>query len=195
MRHHESGSKLGVSAPHRKAMLRSMTLAIIEHDSIKTTSRRAKELRWWAEHVVTLAKRGDIASRRQIISLLGCTETQKNKENRVRAAIDRVYTHLVPRFQTRTGGYTQILKLVKRRAGDNADMVVMRYLPEHDEKKDKSTKKAKSAGGEKKKVAAADKGSKKAGSASADKKPREKKAPEDKPAKKKETSKGPEDKA
>jgi large subunit ribosomal protein L17 len=152
-------------------------------------------LRWWAEHVVTLAKRGDVASRRQIITLLGCTETQRNKENRVRSAIDRIYTHLVPRFQTRNGGYTQILKLVKRRAGDNADMVVMRYLPENDDKK--TAKKTKGSGsGEKKKAApGGDKGSKKL-AAGSEKKPREKKAPEDKASKKKETEKKapPEDK-
>jgi large subunit ribosomal protein L17 len=182
MRHQEAGRKLGVSADHRRAMLRSLTLAIIEHDSITTTNARAKELRWYAEHVVTLAKRGDVASRRQIISLLGCTETKHGKVNRVRTAIDRIYTDLVPRFKDRNGGYTQILRLAKRRVGDNADMCVMRYLPVLDEKSKKSKTK-----GDKKK-AAEQKAAPKDQAVEA-KKPREKKVAEPKESKPKKKEK------
>ncbi len=174
MKHAHTGRKLGVSAPHRRAMMRTMTLAIIERDAIKTTPARAKELRWFAERVVTLAKYGDVHSRRQIISLLGSTETTSGT-NRVRSAIAHVYSNLVPRFKDRPGGYTQILRLAKNRAGDNAEMCVIRYMPELDEKaakKDKDSKAKKTAKGagkadSKKKVeaAASDKG-----------KPREKKA-------------------
>lgn len=134
MRHLHSGRKLGVAPHHRKAMLRSLTLALIERENIRTTTARAKELRWFADRVVTLAKRGDVAARRQIVRLLGSTETHRPGENRVRTAIERVYSELVPRFKTRAGGYTQILKLASRRAGDNAELVVMRYLPLLEEK-------------------------------------------------------------
>lgn len=144
MRHLQIGRKLGVNSDHRKALLRSLTLALIENDSIKTTTARAKELRWYAERIVTLAKRGDVASRRHIVKLLGSTRTIVPGKNRVRMAIDRVYSDLAPRFQTRPGGYTQILKLATRRAGDNADMCMIRYIPVDEPKKetDRGSKKA-----------------------------------------------------
>ena len=138
MRHLHTGRKLGVSAPHRRALLRSLTLALIEQDAIKTMPSRAKELRWYADRVVTWAKRGDLASRRQIVKLLGSTETNHPGQNRVRMALERVYSDLVPRFKDRQGGYTQIMRLVPRRAGDNSEMCIMRYIPAPEEKKKKS---------------------------------------------------------
>ena len=141
MRHLQIGRKLGVDHSHRIALLRSLTLALIEQDAIKTTPARAKELRWWADHVVTLAKKGDVPSRRRIVQLLGSTQTSKPGENRVRLAIEKIYEELVPRFKSRIGGYTQIIRLATRRAGDNAELCVMRYLPAPEEKKDKGKKK------------------------------------------------------
>ena len=99
MRHLHAGRKLGVAPHHRKALLRNLTLALIERETIKTTPARAKELRWFAERVVTLAKRGDVAGRRHIVKLLGSTQTQHAGENRVRNAVDRIYTQLAPRFK------------------------------------------------------------------------------------------------
>ena len=136
MRHLNAGNKLGVSGPHRKAMLRGLTLAMLEHESIKTTRARAKELRWWAEHVITLAKRNDVAGRRQIVQLLGCSVTNRPGENRVRNAVDRLYKNIVPRFLDRQGGYTQIIRLAIPRAGDRAEMCIFRYIPTVEEKKD-----------------------------------------------------------
>lgn len=103
MRHAKAGDKLGVLPSHRVALLRNLTLALIEHGKIKTTTRRAKAMRWYAEHVVTLAKRGDLASRRQIVKLLGSTETGKPGHNRIRVAIDKVYSDIAPRFKDRQG--------------------------------------------------------------------------------------------
>ena len=74
MRHLQIGRKLGVDSPHRVALLRSLTLALIENEAIKTTKARAKELRWFADRMVTLAKRGDIHGRRHMIKLLGSTQ-------------------------------------------------------------------------------------------------------------------------
>lgn len=129
MRHQHSGRKLGVDHSHRIALLRSMTLALIEHETIRTTPARAKELRWYAERIVTLAKKGDVASRRRIIQLLGSTQNTRPGENRVRNAIERVYTQLAPRFKDRPGGYTQMFRLALRRPGDNAEMCLFRYIP------------------------------------------------------------------
>jgi large subunit ribosomal protein L17 len=143
MRHQQIGRKLGVDHSHRKALLRSLSLALIERETIRTTPARAKELRWFADRIITLAKRGDLSSRRQLIKLLGSTETQHTGENRIRNAIERVHTLLAPRFKDRNGGYTQIIRLAKRRAGDNAELCVMRYIPPVDDKKSKESDKGK----------------------------------------------------
>ncbi len=135
MRHLHTGRKLGVAPHHRKALLRNLTLALIEREAIQTTPARAKEIRWFADRVVTLAKRGDVHGRRHIVKLLGSTETKVPGQNRIRTAVDRIYTLLVPRFKDRPGGYTQIFRLAPRRAGDNAEMCLMRYLPDENEKK------------------------------------------------------------
>ncbi len=147
MRHLNVGRKLGMGADRRKAMLRSLTLALIENEAIRTTPARAKELRWFADRVVTLAKRGDLNSRRRIVQILGTTQTHKPGENRVRNVLERLYSSLVPRFKDRPGGYTQMIRLAKKRPGDNAEMCLFRYLPDPDAekagKKDKTAKKEK----------------------------------------------------
>jgi len=129
MRHAKAGDKLGVLPSHRIALLRNLTLALIEHGKIKTTTRRAKAMRWYAEHVVTLAKRGDLSSRRQIVQLLGSTHTGTPGQNRIRLALDKVYSDLAPRFKDRNGGYTQIFRLAVPRVGDCAPMCVIQYIP------------------------------------------------------------------
>lgn len=175
MRHLNAGNKLGTSGPHRKALLRGLTLAMLEHETIRTTRARAKELRWWADHVVTLAKRGDVSSRRRIVQLLGSTETFRPGENRVRNAVDRLYLDIAPRFKDRAGGYTQIIRLAIPRAGDRAEMCMMRYLPRLDEKKaDKKDSKAS------KKVAAAKKAEVKVSGKAADVADKTTKKPSDK---------------
>jgi large subunit ribosomal protein L17 len=151
MRHAKAGDKLGVLPSHRVALFRNLTLALIEHGRIKTTTRRAKAMRWYAEHVVTLAKRGDLASRRQIVKLLGSTETGKPGHNRIRLALDKVYSDIAPRFKDRNGGYTQIFRLAEPRVGDCAPMCFIQYLPgaekakgteKPSDKEKKATKKA-----------------------------------------------------
>lgn len=177
MRHRVAGRKLNVDSSHRVALLRSLTLALIEKETIKTFPSRAKEMRWYADRVITLAKRGDIAARRHIVKLLGSSENVAGGPNRVRTAVDKLYTTYVPRFKTRPGGYTRIVRLVKRRFGDNSEMCIIQYLPSDDQGK-KAEPKAKKAA----KVAKPAKEAKQAKTA---------KAAQDKPAKakKKETDK------
>lgn len=140
MRHAKAGDKLGVLPSHRVALLRNLTLALIENGKIKTTTRRAKAMRWYAEHVVTLAKRGDLASRRQIVKLLGSTETGRPGHNRVRLALEKVYSELVPRFKNRQGGYTQVFRLAQPRVGDCAPMCFIQYLSGSEEATSKTVK-------------------------------------------------------
>lgn len=140
MRHGKAGRKLGGDESYRKAMFRTLTLSLIEHETIRTTPGRAKELRWFAERVITLAKRNSLEGRRRIYSLLGSTKTNDNGTNRVDLAVRKLYSSLVPRFETRPGGYTQIFKLADNRPGDNAPMCLIRYIPEEGDKKAKGSK-------------------------------------------------------
>lgn len=174
MRHRKSGRKLNVSSPHRKAMFRSMALALIERERIRTTPARAKELRQIADRVITFGKRADLSARRSMVKLLGSTQTKQPGQNRVRLAMDRVYKILVPRFAKRAGGYTQILRLPNFRSGDMADMCLIQYLPEDGEK----TKKSKKAT-----AAPADKKEKQAAAPKTKEKKKVEAAPQDKPVK------------
>lgn len=176
MRHAHSGRKLGRSPEHRRATLRALTLALIENESIKTIPSRAKELRWYAERAVTLAKRGDVASVRQLIVMLGSTQTHIPGENRVRNAIEKVCKDLAPRFKDRQGGYTQIFRLSTRRPGDNAEQCIMRYIPGPEEKKAKAPR-------DKEEAKKATKEAKKKVAAPAEDKPVAKKADKEKTAK------------
>ena len=178
MRHLHSGRKLGRSPDHRRATLRSLTLALIENDTIKTMPSRAKELRWYAERAITLAKRGDVAGRRKLVQMLGSSQTFIVGENRVRNAIEKVYSDLVPRFKDRSGGYTQIFRLATRRAGDNAEMCVMRYIPPPENQK--TGKKAKASGGDKAKAGSTKEAKQIAAAAPAEDKPAIKKTEKEK---------------
>src|SRR5512137_561002 len=99
MRHLKKGRKLGTDASHTKAMLRSIAVAVLVNDRIKTTEARAKEVRPLVEKSVTWAKKGDVHSRRLAIAALGD-----------KAAVARIFDD-AERFQGREGGYTRILKL------------------------------------------------------------------------------------
>lgn len=152
MRHLHAGRKLGVNNDHRKGLIRSLSLALIENDVIRTTPSRAKALRQYADRIITFAKRGDVHGRRLIFQFLGSTETHTPGENRVRNAIERIYTELVPRFKDRNGGYTQMVRIATRRPGDNAEMCLMRYIPAPEQKKEKAKSPEKEKKAAKKKV-------------------------------------------
>src|SRR5690625_2735004 len=122
MRHRYSGRNLGRKTSHRKAMLRNMSASLFEHEMIRTTLPRARELRRYAEPFVTLAKQDSVANRRLAFNRL-----------RNRQVVGKLFDQLGPRYQDRPGGYTRILKCGYR-AGDNAPMafveLVDRPLPE-----------------------------------------------------------------
>ena len=110
MRHRAKGHQLSRTASHKKAMLANMATSLFRHDRIVTTEAKAKELRPYAERLITLARRGDLHARRLV-------------ERRVkdRDVTHKLFTDLGPRFASRPGGYTRITKLGKRK-GDAADM-------------------------------------------------------------------------
>ena len=116
MRHRYSGRKLNKSGPHRRAMFRNMTASLVEHELIRTTLPKAKELRRFAEPLITLAKQDSVANRRLAFDRL------RNKET-----VGKLFTDLGPRYQERPGGYMRILKCAPR-TGDNAPMAYVEMV-------------------------------------------------------------------
>ena len=151
MRHRNSGRQLSRNASHRHAMLRNMATSLLQHETIRTTVPKAKELRRVVEPLITMAKVDSIGLRRLAHSRL-----------RDDAVVVKLFEDLGPRFKARAGGYTRILKM-EPRPGDSADMALMQLVdsaPVATEKKeDKKSAKAPKAEPKKtkgKKAAAAD---------------------------------------
>ncbi len=116
MRHRLNNPKLGRTTAHRKALIRNMVTALLREERIQTTVPKAKECRRWAERVITVAKRGDIHARR-----LAARTVQDNE------VLKKLFDDVAPRFATRPGGYTRILK-TGFRAGDNAPMSILELI-------------------------------------------------------------------
>ncbi|UTW44922.1 50S ribosomal protein L17 [bacterium SCSIO 12696] len=116
MRHRQSGRQLNRNSSHRRAMFRNMTASLVEHELIKTTLPKAKELRRYAEPLITLAKQDSVANRRLAFDRL------RNKET-----VGKLFGELGPRYEERPGGYIRILKCGFR-AGDNAPMAYVELV-------------------------------------------------------------------
>ncbi len=145
MRHRNSGRQLSRNTSHRHAMLRNMATSLLQHETIRTTVPKAKELRRVVEPLITMAKADSLALRRLAYSRL-----------RDEAVVEKLFGDLGPRFKARAGGYTRILKM-EPRPGDSADMALMQLVDPAvvaDEKKDDA--KAGKAPKKSKKAAAAD---------------------------------------
>lgn len=125
MRHRKSGRQLNRNSSHRKAMFKNMAVSLIEHEVIKTTVPKAKELKRVAEPLITLAKSDSVANRRLAFARTGS-----------KAAVGKLFAELGPRYENRPGGYTRILKCGFR-SGDAAPMafveLVDRPLPDNDD--------------------------------------------------------------
>lgn len=153
MRHQLSGRQLSRNSAHRHAMLRNMATSLLRHETIRTTLPKAKELRRVVEPLITLAKSDSHASRRRAFDQL-----------RDEAVVEKLFGELGPRYQTRPGGYTRILRMFPR-PGDSAPMALMQLVDQPEKvaapagevtEEKKATKKAKAP-----KVAADEKGEEK----------------------------------
>ena len=116
MRHRKSGRHLNRDSAHRKAMFRNMAVSLIEHEMIRTTLPKAKELRRVAEPLITLAKDDTVANRRLAFRRTGS-----------KAAVGKLFAELGPRYVDRSGGYTRIVK-AGHRVGDSAPVAVMELV-------------------------------------------------------------------
>ncbi len=116
MRHRNKGRQLSRTASHREALLRNLATSLFRHGRINTTTAKAKELRPFAERLITLAKRGDLHARRLAARKIGDHEVLHN-----------LFADIGPRFAERPGGYTRILKLGHRQ-GDGAEMALIELV-------------------------------------------------------------------
>jgi large subunit ribosomal protein L17 len=117
MRHARAGNHLSRTTAHRDAMVRNLAAALIEHERIRTTLPKARNLRPFVEKLVTLSKEATVHRRRLVVSRLH----DKN-------ATKKLFDVLGPRFKARAGGYTRILKLSKRRLGDGGEQAIIEFV-------------------------------------------------------------------
>ena len=128
MRHGKSGRKLNRSSSHRLAMFRNMVTSLLDHERIYTTHAKAKELRRWADRMITLGKRGDLHARRQALQVI-----------RDRRVVHKLFTDLAQRYQARSGGYTRTVR-VGYRVGDGAPLSLIELMTGETVKKKKKRK-------------------------------------------------------
>lgn len=135
MRHNRAGRKLGRVSEHRRALFRNQLLSLIKHERIITTLPKAKELRPIAERMVTLGRKNSVHARR----LVNCWISDRD-------LIKKLFSEIAPRFATRPGGYTRIVKLGPRK-GDGAELAILEFvdykLPEAKKAKEAKEEKAK----------------------------------------------------
>src|SRR6266853_4939929 len=129
MRHLNQGRKLNRTSSHRKALFRNLVLSLIEHERIKTTDAKAKELRRFADRMVTLGKRGDLSARRMAFAFM-----------QSRDAVKKLFDEIAPRFKERAGGYTRVIKFGNRR-GDAAMLSIIEFTGNEEQTKSKKPKK------------------------------------------------------
>jgi large subunit ribosomal protein L17 len=122
MRHLKSGRQLSRNSAHRWALMRNMITSLLREEKIKTTDPKAKELRRWADRVITLGKQGSLHARRQVLSIV-----------QDKTVVRKLFDTIAPRFKDRPGGYTRIIKLGLRR-GDAAQMAVIELVGAEDKK-------------------------------------------------------------
>jgi large subunit ribosomal protein L17 len=116
MRHRNAGVKLNRTTSHRQAMFKNMVTSLFKYDRIRTTDVKAKELRRWAEHIITLAKRGDLHARRQVMAIV------QEKD-----VVHKLFESAGKRFGALNGGYTRIIK-IGRRPGDAAPISMIELI-------------------------------------------------------------------
>ncbi|MEJ5299915.1 MAG: 50S ribosomal protein L17 [Thermodesulforhabdaceae bacterium] len=122
MRHRVAGRKLGRKTEHRLAMFRNMVTSLLDHERIVTTVPKAKEIRKFAEHMITLGKRGDLHARRQALAFV-----------RSKKVVHKLFAEIAPRYAQRQGGYTRIVKMGFRR-GDGSPMCLIELVKPEEQK-------------------------------------------------------------
>src|SRR5262245_35818583 len=116
MRHGVAGVKLGRSPAHRRALLRNLVTALLEHEAVRTTDAKAKELRRWGDRMITLGKSGSLHARRGAASII-----------QSQSVLKKLFEEIAPRYEARNGGYTRVIKLGVRH-GDAAPVSLVELV-------------------------------------------------------------------
>ena len=130
MRHRVAGRHLSRTSKHRLAVRRNLVASLFEHETISTTVEKAKEVKSFAEKLITLARKGTLAARRQAIALLGNRDIIIDDEDGVsssKTVIGKLFSELGPRYLDRAGGYTRITSLGIRK-GDGAEIAQIEFV-------------------------------------------------------------------
>jgi large subunit ribosomal protein L17 len=145
MRHRVAGRKLGRHTNHRIAMWRNMAVSLFTHGQITTTIPKAKSLKPFVEKIITAAKKGDLASRRRVIKMIGDrimikgendADVKRNRFGEVTGGpkvVKYLFDEIAPKYADRIGGYTRIIKLTKHRIGDGSSLCVLQLVGSEDE--------------------------------------------------------------
>ncbi len=149
MRHRVAGRRLSRTKEHRLAMRRNLVASLIQHETVSTTIEKAKEVKPFAEKLITLAKKGTLSARRRAIALLGnrnIVDYEDGRAVKTGTIIGKLFSELGPRYLDRPGGYTRIIRLSLRRLGDNGQLVLLQLIGADEtlEKKDKTKAKKRS---------------------------------------------------
>jgi large subunit ribosomal protein L17 len=145
MRHRVAGKRLSRDSEHRLAMRRNMVASLFEHETISTTIQKAKDVKPFAEKLITLAKKGTLAARRRAIALLGDRDIITDEEGeavKTTTVVRKLFSDIGPRYLDRAGGYTRIIRLSLRRLGDNGELCLLQLVGS-EEKMQKEPKAAK----------------------------------------------------
>ena len=156
MRHRVAGRRLSRTSEHRLAMRRNMVASLFEHETISTTIEKAKEVKAFAEKLITLAKKGTLSARRRAIAMLGNRDIisyEDGKAIKEGTIIGKLFSELGPRYLDRPGGYTRIIRLSLRRLGDNGQLVLLQLIGRDESLKKKAKAAAKKASRKKAKEA------------------------------------------
>ena len=139
MRHRVAGRHLSRTSEHRLALRRNMVASLFEHETISTTLEKAKEVRGFAEKLITLGKMGTLPARRRAIAMLnnrGIYVEEDGKMVKKGTVVGKLFSEIGPRYLDRAGGYTRIIKLPKCRLGDGGKLVLLQLVEQAKDKTD-----------------------------------------------------------
>jgi len=139
MRHRVAGRHLSRTSEHRLALRRNMVASLFEHETISTTQEKAKEVRGFAEKLITLAKKGTLPARRRAIAMLNNRAIYAEEDGKMvkkGTVVGKLFSEIGPRYLDRAGGYTRIIKLPKCRLGDGGKLVLLQLVEQAKDKTD-----------------------------------------------------------
>ena len=139
MRHRVAGRHLSRTSEHRLALRRNMVASLFEHETISTTLEKAKEVRSFAEKLITLGKKGTLPARRRAIAMLNNRAIyveENGKMVKKGTVVGKLFSEIGPRYLERSGGYTRIIKLPKCRLGDGGKLVLLQLVEQGKDKAD-----------------------------------------------------------